>query len=76
MGKTVASSDDSRVAAIKQHIRFLAGLYEETVVEMQCQASYYEEQRRPEPAEDCRRRERQCRRRLARLEKRSRELRA
>ncbi len=67
MGRADASKDSSRVAAILKHMRCLAEMYEETVVEMQCEELYYEEQRRSEPAEDCRARERQCRRRLAQL---------
>ena len=74
MGKSGASSDSSQEAALKKHMSFLAELYEEAIVEMQCQEGYYEGQRRPEPAEDCRRREQQCRRRLAKLQRLSEEV--
>ena len=65
--RTEASSESRRVKALKKQMTFLAELFEEAVVETQCQEVYYEGQRRPEPAEECRERERHCRRRAEQL---------
>jgi len=64
MGKAGASR---REAALRKQMTFLAELFEEAIVETQCQEVYYEGQRRSEPAEECRERERHCRRRAEQL---------
>ena len=61
------ASSSRRDAARKRYEKFLIELFEEAIVETQCQRNYYEGQRRPEPAEECRERERACRRRAEQL---------
>ena len=74
MGKTVASSDDSRLAALRKHMGSLAEWFEEAIVEELSWADRYEDEGRPEPAADCRAGAAHSRRRLAKLRRLSEEV--
>ena len=65
MGKTGASSESSRMKALRKQMESLVEWFEEAIVEELSWADRYENEHRPEPAADCRVGAEQNRQRLA-----------
>ena len=67
--RTGASSESRRDKALKKHMGFLAELYEEAIVQKQCEELHHIGEGRLLAAAECREEEAKCRRGLAKLER-------
>ena len=64
-----ASSESRRDKAIRKQMEFLAELFEEAIVQKQCEELHHIGEGRPLAAAECREEEAKCRRGLAKLER-------
>ena len=67
--RTGASSESSRDKAIRKQMSFLAGLFEEAIVQKQCERLHHIGEGRLQAADECLEEEAKCRRGLAKLER-------